>query len=263
MPPAPDRVATRHLARLGLLIILALPLSLARPEAALAVTGSAELPLLCDRAATEAAARTGVPISVLKAISLTETGRELEGQARPWPWTVNMEGKGLWFETVDAAEAYVYEHYKRGARSFDVGCFQINYKWHHEAFGSIAEMFEPTTNALYAARFLLDLYAEKGNWDDAAGAYHSRNPEYADRYKARFAAYRARFEQEDTLPLVVAVHDQAEDTNAAPVAAAAPPRAVRVNTYPLLQGGGETALGSLVPLGARAAGSLFARAGAS
>ena len=87
-----------------------------------------------------------------------------------------MKGTGLWFETEDAARAYVYEHFKRGARSFDVGCFQINYKWHHEAFASIEQMFDPMANALYAARFLGALKAEKGSWVEAAGAYHSRNP---------------------------------------------------------------------------------------
>ena len=63
--------------------------------------------------------------AVLKAISLTETGRKTGGQFRPWPWTVNMEGTGHWFDTLDEARAYVSREFKRGARSFDVGCFQI------------------------------------------------------------------------------------------------------------------------------------------
>lgn len=220
-----------------------------------------DLSLVCDRAAVEAAANSGVPVSVLKAISLTETGRERAGVTRPWPWTVNMEGKGVWFDSREAALSYVYEHFKRGARSFDVGCFQINYKWHHENFASIEEMFDPSANARYAAQFLQSLHDETGNWESAAGAFHSRTPEYADRYKAKFAGYRAQFAHEDDLPLIV-------EPPLLPVASMQTPRpavvpGVRVNTYPLLRGGSEPALGSLVPLGAVGSGTgLFARGGA-
>ena len=228
-------------------------------QAPSAFAASSDLSLICDRAAVLAATETGVPVSVLKAISLTETGRERGGETRPWPWTVNMEGKGVWFETEDAALAYVDEHFKRGARSFDVGCFQINYKWHQQNFTSIEAMFDPAENARYAARFLLELHAETGDWEAAAGAYHSRTPEYADRYKARFAAYRAQLQNEDDLPLrVVAV---APDKPASP---STPMIRVRVNSYPLLQSGGATALGSLVPLATQpSARSLFRADGAS
>lgn len=155
------------------------------------VFASAEVHKICEFAAQKAATATGVPVSVLRAISLTETGRRKDGAFRPWPWTVNMEGKGVWFETEDEARAYVYKNYKRGARSFDVGCFQLNYKWHGKAFSSVEQMFDPQAGANYAANFLKDLFAELGNWPDAAGAYHSRTPKYANKYKARFNSIRA------------------------------------------------------------------------
>ncbi|QHQ37449.1 transglycosylase SLT domain-containing protein [Algicella marina] len=141
---------------------------------------------MCDAAATHAARETGVPRVVLQAISLTETGRRLDGEHRAWPWTVNMEGVGKWFAGREEALAYVNAHFATGARSFDVGCFQINFRWHGNAFASIAEMFDPQINALYAARFLRRLYGETGSWSRAAGAYHSRTPQFAERYAARF-----------------------------------------------------------------------------
>ncbi len=215
-----------------------------------------DLSLICDRAAVEAAAGSGVPVSVLKAISLTETGRERGGDTRPWPWTVNMEGKGVWFDSREAALSYVYEHFKRGARSFDVGCFQINYKWHHEHFASIEEMFDPSANARYAAQFLQSLRAESGSWEEAAGAYHSRTPENANRYMRKFAGYRTRFAHEDGLPLVV-------EPPLLPIAAAqagiGQVISPRINSYPLLQGGGQPALGSLFPVGNGGGIGLFAR----
>lgn len=207
---------------------------------------------ICEDMAALVARETGVPVTVLRAISLNETGRKMNGSFRPWPWTVNMEGKGVWFDTYAEALAYANQEFKRGARSFDVGCFQLNYKWHHQAFTSIEEMFDPTANARYAARFLLELFREKGNWTDAAGAYHSRTKEFADRYKARFDTFRAKLASETgehiapgspsaDIPLTVA---QATIPEA--------PKAPRVNNFPLLIAGTEVAssLGSLVPLGA-------------
>ncbi|MEO0912713.1 MAG: transglycosylase SLT domain-containing protein [Pseudomonadota bacterium] len=141
---------------------------------------------LCDQAGALAAREAGLPHAVLHAITLTETGRQMEGRHRAWPWTVNMEGVGKWFATRAEAQAYVDQHFARGARSFDIGCFQINYRWHGNAFRSVEEMFDPLTNARYAAAFLSRLHGETGSWSKAAGAYHSRTPKYATRYAKRF-----------------------------------------------------------------------------
>lgn len=201
-----------------------------------------EASLLCEDAARQAAQQEGVPLSVLTAISLNESGRKQGGRFRAWPWTVNMEGAGHWFDSRDEALRFALAEFDRGARSFDVGCFQINYKWHSENFTSIEQMFEPIANARYAARFLNTLYAEQGSWEGAAGAYHSRTPEFADRYAARFVRFRndlldATGDEIPEIPdIVLAAYGEAGD-------------APRVNNYPLLQGGSGAALGSLVPVG--------------
>ncbi len=141
---------------------------------------------VCDRAAQAAAAHSGVPVGVLRAITRTETGRTHDGIFGPWPWTVNHAGRGLWFEHHDEALGYLAEARRRGARNFDVGCFQINFHWHGDAFGSLAEMLNPDRNARYAAEFLIALHDELGDWDTAVGAFHSRTPEFAARYLQRY-----------------------------------------------------------------------------
>lgn len=214
------------------------------------VEASIEYSQICDAVAHTVSRESGVPISVLQAITRTETGRKRNGKMQPWPWTVNMEGKGMWFDTEDEARAYVFRHFKRGARSFDVGCFQINYKWHGQAFKSIDEMFEPLANARYAAKFLQELYAETGNWSDAAGAYHSRTPKYANRYKAVFDRNRASL-QTSPPPVTLLAQAGNNSSNRQTVP--------RINRFPLLQAGLETSrLGSLVPLNNQGStGALF------
>lgn len=228
------------------------------PHAPAKASTDKDLSIICDQVATEASRRTGVPVSVLRAISLTETGRKRGGAFRPWPWTVNMEGKGVWFETADEARAYVYKEYKRGARSFDVGCFQINYKWHGKAFRSIEEMFDPLANALYAARFLGELYTEQGSWGKAAGAYHSRTPEYADRYRARFERFHSRLagDESSDIPEIPDIVRAANEGTEIDAGLSVP----RINSYPLLQTGHFAGLGSLVPLGKGGGASLLAGA---
>jgi Transglycosylase SLT domain len=141
---------------------------------------------MCEAAVAHGARKVGVPVEVLHAIALTETGRRMGGRVQPWPWAVNREGQGFWFknrtEVLDFARASLAE----GRRSFDLGCFQINYNWHGHNFPSVEAMVDPETSAVYAAQFLRDLHAELGTWPAAAGAYHSRTPQFANRYRARF-----------------------------------------------------------------------------
>jgi hypothetical protein len=221
-------------------------ISAARP----AVSGTQNA-AVCGQVAKAAAQKTGVPEAVLQTISLTETGRNTGGSFGPWPWTVNMEGKGLWFDTRVEALDFVHRNLARGALSFDVGCFQLNYRWHGKAFASVEDMFDPALNAIYAATFLRELYAEKGNWADAAGAYHSRTPKYANRYKARFNKLLASFPGGSELapPIVLAVENDAPH-----VTLPAAPETQRQNNFPLFLGGGRApaSLGSLMPMEAGA-----------
>jgi hypothetical protein len=164
--------------RSGLLLALAL--------AGTPAAGQEDPADLCERAILNGARRGGVPVEVLHAVALNETGRKSEGKLRPWPWAINREGKGYWFDSYEAALAFAKASLADGRKSFDVGCVQINYRWHGHAFPSIEDMFNPEWTATYAAQFLRTLYEERGSWSAAAGAYHSLTPELAQKYAARF-----------------------------------------------------------------------------
>lgn len=142
--------------------------------------------MLCDSAAKEAAIAADVPIDIMLAVTRTETGRNQGGQLVPWPWAVNSQGTGYWLDNRAAALRLVKKQIALGIENFDIGCFQINYRWHGHAFQSLEDMLNPKINAAYAAGFLRRLFLEQGNWNDAVGAFHSRTPKFAKIYKARF-----------------------------------------------------------------------------
>jgi soluble lytic murein transglycosylase-like protein len=119
-------------------------------------------------------------------------------------------------------------------------------------------MFDPDANAAYAARFLSELHAELGDWSRAAGAYHSRTPSFAWKYRARFDRIRARLvaaHGEDAPTETVATVAAAEPALAArqtlppPAAADTAADEIRDNRFPLLLStGSDRGLASLVPL---------------
>ncbi len=159
----------------------------------LLATAAAALPSaeVCEWAARQAAQESGVPPDILGALTLTETGRRMEGVVRPWAWSANAEGEGTWFDDPQTAIAFAQDRVDQGRTNIDIGCFQLNYRWHGENFASVTQMFDPLENARYAARFVAQLHAETGDWRAAAGAFHSRTQVHAVRYLARFDTLHA------------------------------------------------------------------------
>ncbi|HEU5046282.1 MAG TPA: lytic transglycosylase domain-containing protein [Rickettsiales bacterium] len=126
----------------------------------------------------------GIPVHLLAAIASTESGRYNKeiGLSLPWPWTINVEGKGYFFDTKEQAIAAVRELQKRGFQSIDVGCMQVNLHHHPNAFASLDQAFDPAYNIAYAARFLKQNFNEEGSWRKATGDYHSRTPIFGEQY---------------------------------------------------------------------------------
>jgi len=127
-----------------------------------------------------------IPEGLLKAIGFTESGRvTADGRRVPWPWTVNAEGQGYYFETKKDAIAFVQELQSHGISVIDVGCMQVDLYYHPDAFASLDAAFDPATNVAYAAKFLNELKSETGDWGVATQYYHSRNPYLGQAYAGR------------------------------------------------------------------------------
>lgn len=139
---------------------------------------------MCE-AATISARGKNMPQSLLSAIARVESGRldPAIGRTRPWPWTINVDGVGTYFETKDEAVATVKALQARGTRSVDVGCMQVNLFHHPTAFPSLEAAFDPETNATYAASFLTALFNQTRDWNLATAYYHSQTQERGEEYQ--------------------------------------------------------------------------------
>jgi hypothetical protein len=145
----------------------------------------------CRQAIQAAEQAHGIAPGLLGAIGRVESGRSdpRGGGVTPWPWTINAEGQGRYFETKPEAIAAVQALQARGVTVIDVGCMQVNLHFHPTAFASLEEAFDPATNARYAGLFLKRLHANAGgDWERAAGHYHSVTPERSDAYRAKVLA---------------------------------------------------------------------------
>jgi hypothetical protein len=124
-----------------------------------------------------------IPGGLLAAIGFTESGRTVtSGQRSVWPWTVNAEGEGHFFESKADAVKFVEDKLADGVESIDVGCMQINLKQHPDAFASLDDAFDPAVNVAYGADFLKSLHDQTNGWLAAARRYHSATPEKGEPY---------------------------------------------------------------------------------
>ncbi len=142
---------------------------------------------MCEQAVALAERAEGIPRDLLAAIARAESGRPVTADrvAGPWPWTVNAQGQGLFFNTKTEAMERAEVLLAGGVRNIDVGCLQINLGSHPDAFLDLEEAFDPLANAAYGAAYLKALFMETGSWPEAVGRYHSaahgRNTAYRDK----------------------------------------------------------------------------------
>lgn len=124
---------------------------------------------LCEGEMHRASSKYNIPIGILYAVGLTETGRKESLQ----PYAMNIEGKAVFMPSAAAALAKFNEAQGQGAKLIDLGCMQINHYFHASAFPSVGAMLDPASNVDYAARFLKQLRAREGNWTMAVARYHA------------------------------------------------------------------------------------------
>ncbi|EEN5590703.1 lytic transglycosylase domain-containing protein [Salmonella enterica subsp. enterica serovar Mountpleasant] len=116
----------------------------------------------------------GVPAEALYSVSLAETSRQLPQGERPWPWTLNVAGKGYRYASREEAYQALLGFMRHNPlRLIDVGIAQVNLGWNGGYFRNYREALEPYTNLRAAAQILRHCYdLNPGSWLQAAGCYH-------------------------------------------------------------------------------------------
>jgi len=110
-----------------------------------------------------------IPLGVLYAVGLTETGRRNSLQ----PYALNIEGRVFFGDSKEQAQAEFNAARASGKKLIDIGCMQINHHYHRDQFPSLDAMFEPGLNVEYSARFLKQLKQRHTSWTMAVARYHA------------------------------------------------------------------------------------------
>lgn len=141
----------------------------------------------CEREMARAAQLHGIPLGILYAVGLTETGR----RGALHPYALGADGQTIFARDVDDAMASFETMRKKGVKLIDLGCMQINHYYHGEKFSSVRAMFDAAKNVDYAARFLKELKQREGSWTMAVARYNAgpNNQPAQKRYVCHIVAH--------------------------------------------------------------------------
>ena len=121
----------------------------------------------------EVAQQAGIPAEVLYAVALTESGSRIAHATRPWPWTLNVAGKGYRYASrTEACQALLQFLHTTSLRRIDAGLGQINLGWNRQHFAVPCDALAPYPNLAVTARLLRQHYKRWKNWPEAIGRYH-------------------------------------------------------------------------------------------
>ena len=148
----------------------------------------------CEKTIKSIELQTDIPKGLLLGIGKAEAIRKINNKYIIWPWTINHAGKSMFFDTKKQMRNYVFKNLKRNDLNMDVGCMQINIKWHKNNFKKISDMFEVNPNISYAASFLQQLKNKHGSWDNAIKHYHSSDPKKNKPYLIKVKSFWKKIE---------------------------------------------------------------------
>lgn len=127
----------------------------------------------CPTLISQVEARRNIPRGLLMAIAMTESGNN----GAPSPYAMNIAGRSYFASSGQEMANVISANWQRGVTSIDVGCMQINLKYHGMKFARLTDLLNSPTNVEYGAGYLIALATEAGSWKDAVMSYHNKkNP---------------------------------------------------------------------------------------
>ena len=139
-----------------------------------------------------------LPNKLLTSISLVESGMVKGNEINPWPWALNVNGKSQYFDNKKDTMSFLKESLKN-SRNVDVGCMQINYKFHGHKFKNLDHILNPEENVKYAAKFLQKLFKRHKSWNEAISHYHSSEPARKRKYLTKVRNFWDKLRQRKIL----------------------------------------------------------------
>ena len=133
-----------------------------------------------------------IPVPLFYAVALAESGKMIGSikRRRPWPWTLNIAGEGLYFRSRLEAWRTLDQLLRAGQEGVDIGLMQVNWRFHQHRLGNSWLALEPYHNLTVGAEILKACYAERRDWWASVGCYHApSNTNRAKRYRVRVAAH--------------------------------------------------------------------------
>lgn len=131
---------------------------------------------ICDANMIDAAQKYQVPLPILYAVSMAEAGVKQIIQ----PYALNIDRHSIFPQTKEQALFEIKKAKQNGAKYIDIGCMQVNERYHGKNFGSLLDMLDPKQNINYAASFLHKLYQAKKSWTGAVARYHTGDKNKAE-----------------------------------------------------------------------------------
>lgn len=122
----------------------------------------------------EIARECEVPAVLLEAICQVESNLE--------PHAINMGGKAYFFKNRELAAKFLVSQIELGKTNIDVGCMQINWRWHGRHLQDPDLLLDERACLYYGATLLKVLAKQKGGWVQAMMYYHSSNPKAQAKY---------------------------------------------------------------------------------
>ncbi len=98
----------------------------------------------------------GIPVRLFYAIALAESGKTLVSTSsrRPWPWTLNIAGNGVYFNSRWEAWHALDQSLRAGQDSVDIGLMQVNWHFHRQRLGSSWLALQPYVKRSVGAEIL-------------------------------------------------------------------------------------------------------------
>ena len=140
----------------------------------------------------QVAAANDIPADIFYAVALAESGRDIGRYhpLRPWPWTLNIHGEGVYFSDRQSAWQAIVASIAMQRTSIDIGLMQVNWRYHRHRLMSPWQALDPYTNLRAAAEILKYCQQRLADWWASVGCYHSpSNVERALRYRERVRAH--------------------------------------------------------------------------